>query len=618
MTGIETLYARRAAGALSALDLRAAENLGRLVAGARVEVLLGAALASRQTRLGHVCADLRAFADAPVEDAEGRVVAASWPPLSVWIRELEQSPLVGDGTTRTPLVLRPPGRLYLYRYFEHEQRFAELVRQRLADPICDIDERRLGLGLERLFGKAGSAVDRQRLAALAAAVGRFTVVTGGPGTGKTSTVVKLLALLADQALGSGRRLRAALLAPTGKAAARLAETVRRTKSALDVSSEVRKVVPDGASTIHRALGTIGGSTVRFRHDAERRLLFDVVIVDESSMVDVALMRRLLEALPKACRLVLLGDRHQLESVEAGAVLGDLCAGPLGYSAEFLEKLGRITGDTWPERLPRSGRPNALSDAIVELDKSYRFDEGGGIGTLARAVRDGDTAAALSLLREQDGDVACAGDADPQRVVAAICALSVRRYAPFLRAEEPLEQLRAFECFRVLCAQRRGPTGVEAMNRAVESALRRAGLIEGTGPLYVGRPILVVQNDYQRGLFNGDVGVVTADPARGGRLRVAFAAPGGSVRSLAPAELPPHETVFCMTVHKSQGSEFDDVAIVLPEPQSPLSSRELFYTALTRARRRAEIFASDAAVKACLARSAVRASGLRDALWNDPP
>ena len=615
-TELETLERLRAAGALSALDLHAARNLGHLVGGASAEVLLGAALASRQTRLGHVCADLRAFAGASAEDAEGRSLEAKWPPFSRWTRELEQSPLVGDGSARTPLVLRSPGLLYLYRYFEHETRLAELVRQRLAAPVAGVDEPGLEQGLARLFGAPGAGVDRQRLAALVAALGRFTVVTGGPGTGKTSTVIKLLALLVEQAFASGRRLRAALLAPTGKAAARLAETVQRAKTELDVSREVRAAIPETASTIHRVLGTVGGSTVRFRHDAEHRLLLDLVVVDESSMVDVALMRRLLEALPESCRVVLLGDRHQLASVEAGAVLGDLCGGPLGYSAALLERLGRIVGDAWPERLPRRERPSALSDAIVELDRSYRFDAGGGIGRLARAVRDGDAQGALSRLREEKSDVALVTETDPERVVSAVCTLAVRCYAAFLAAEEPLERLRALEHFRVLCAHRRGPTGVEAMNQAVESALHRAGLLDRASPFYAGRPILVTENDYQRGLFNGDVGVVVADTARGGRPRVVFAAPDGSARSLAPAELPAHETVFCMTVHKSQGSEFDQVAIVLPETGSALSSRELFYTALTRARHRAEIFASTDAVEACLVHSAVRASGLRDALWND--
>jgi exodeoxyribonuclease V alpha subunit len=468
--------------------------------------------------------------------------------------------------------------------------------------------------LARVFGPAAPDVDRQRVAALLAVLGRFTVVTGGTGTGKTSTVVKLLALLVEQARGAGRRLRVALLAPTGKAAARLAESVQREKANLDVPSEVRAAIPEVAATIHRTLGVVPGSSTRFRYNAAHPLLVDVAVVDEASMVDVALMRRLVEALPTACRLILLGDRHQLASVEAGAVLGDLCGGPLSYSGGLIERLSGVGDGSWPERLPRSERPNALADCIVELDRSYRFEAGGSIGKLAAAVRAGDVDAALSLLGEPEQSVALVTEAEPERAVERVCAAATQGYAPFLRGSDAHQQLRAFSEFRILCAHRHGPTGVQAMNQAVEQTLFAAGLLDRSGPFYAGRPILITENDYQRGLFNGDVGIVVSERERGGRVRVIFPASDDSLRDLSPAELPAHETVFCMTIHKSQGSEFDQVAIVLPETDSPLLSRELFYTALTRARHRAEVFATPEVVRACVARRIERASGLRDTLW----
>ncbi len=576
-----TLSVLAAAGFFSSLDVRFAEAMRAIVDEQRGEVVLAAALASRQTREGHVCADLRAIAGTDVADAEGKPIAdARFPALEAWRDAIRSSRLVGDADAYTPLVLDASDRLYLRRYFEHERRLAELLLSRAGPAQEPIDDELLEDGLDRLF----PAVDRQRDAAALAVRQRLCVVSGGPGTGKTSTVVKVLALLAEQARARGRRLDVALVAPTGKAAARMQESIKRAKAALPCDDDIRSAIPEQAATIHRTLGPVGGSLARFRFGAESPLSADVVIVDESSMVDVALMRRLLEAVRPAARLVLLGDRNQLASVEAGAVLGDICRDAGVATAGLLDR------------------------HVVELTQSYRFRDDGGIGALAAAINRGDAAAALAVL-DAGGEEVRLVEAPPG---AALAEAVVAGFRPCLVAATPGAALAAFDRFRVLCAHRTGPAGVDALNAFVEAALEDAGLLRRSGVWYPRRPLMVTRNDYQSRLFNGDIGMIL--PGDAGALRAWFVAADGSSRELSPSRLPPHETVFAMTVHKSQGSELDEIAVVLPDARSRLLSRELLYTAVTRARRRVVLHGSRESVVRAIERRVARSSGLGDALW----
>lgn len=619
-----SIDALEAAELLAPLDVHLVRTLDRLAtrgAGLSPLAALAIAVASRAVRAGHVCVDLPALAGHPVLTDDGEAVEGLvHPPLAAWRAAVVACPVVGPPDAGQPLVLGPGDRLYLRRFWTWQAALAGALGARARATGDAVDGALLRAGLDRLFGggpPAGTDVDWQRIAAQLAVLRRFCVVSGGPGTGKTSTVVKLLALLVEQAHAQGKAPPSVLLvAPTGKAAARLTESIQSAKLALAVTPAVRDAIPEIAQTIHRALGVMGGGAARFRHDADRPLAADVVLVDEASMVDLALMTRLVAAVPPRARLILLGDKDQLASVEAGAVLGDVCnAGePWSYSRALATELAETTGDALPldAASPTDAR---FGDAIVHLRHSYRFGANSGIAALARAINAGDAGAARAVLADPAvADVALGPALPASGLGPALRDRVVEAFGAVVAAEGPLAKLRAFAGFQVLAAHRAGPTGVAGLNRSIEQALARARLLEPRGEWYPHRPLMVLENDYQVGLFNGDVGMILDLPGAG-RVAV-FVSSAGEVRHLPPARLPAHQTVFAMTVHKSQGSEFAEVALVLPARPSPVTTRELIYTAVTRARRRVHIFGDAAVLDAAVQGRVVRASGLRTALWGD--
>lgn len=604
-----------AAGVFAPLDVHLARTLVRLVGEeADTTLLLGVGVASRVVRGGHVCADLRVLAGAPVLDDDDEPVGAlRWPPLGPWRAALQGSAVVGGPDADTPLVLDAADRLYLRRYFTWQDTLAAMLRRRALAATDSPDGALLRAGLDRLFAGPpnGETIDRQRVAALLTVLRRFTVISGGPGTGKTSTVVKILALLVEQALARGEAPPAILLvAPTGKAAARLRESIQGAKARLEVSDAVRDAIPEDTLTIHRALGVVGGKTTRFRHHADRPLAADVVLVDEASMVDLALMTRLVSAVPARARLVLLGDKDQLASVEAGAVLGDVCnAGqPWSWSHALAAQVAALTGDVIPTDAGSPADP-AVGDALAQLTFSFRFKGDSGIAAVAKAVNAGDAAATRAVFAAGRPDIALR-EPTADGLPAALRADLVSAFQAVVDAGSPKAKLQAFDHFRILCAHRRGPAGVTGLNLAAEQALAKAGLLQPRGEWYAHRPVMVVQNDYQVELFNGDVGMILEID---GELRAAFLSSSGAVRTVTPARLPAHETVFAMTVHKSQGSEFTAVALVLPGRVSPVLTRELVYTGITRAKSRVVVYAPEDVLAEAVTRRVVRASGLRDAL-----
>lgn len=635
MTSIAAL---RAAGILSPLDEHFARAVSRIAGEQRQEVLLAAALTSRHVAQGHVCLDIsRLSAAGAVYDDAGQMVAEdAWPSAAQWLDMLRASPLVGDAGSATvaPFVLDRAGRLYLRRYWEHETGLARRLLARATQVEPSLDGAWVRAALVRLFPEAGASdePDWQRIAAVLALQRRFCVISGGPGTGKTFTVVKLLALLVEEAIHAGRRVPGmTLLAPTGKAATRLAEAIRRAKATLACSDAVKNAIPEDAATIHRCLSPIGGSGTRFRYHAGNPLVTDVVLVDEASMVDLALMSRLLAAVPPQARFILLGDKDQLASVEAGAVLGDICntGARRSYSRALIDGLERLTG----EHLPLDAAAPASTgiwDCIVQLTRSYRYRADSGIGALAHAINAGDAERALALLEANATSGITRLDPLPEALHPTLRAGIVTGFGAYLRARGAAERLRHLERFRVLCAHRRGPDGVETINRQIESMLAAAGLIAPASAAYVGRPVMVTRNDYELDLFNGDVGVIADDKpddlsrdreeaaAGATRRAVFFLGEGGQLRRLAPSRLPPHETVYAMSIHKSQGSEFDRVAVLLPSRPSPVISRELLYTAVTRAREQVTIHAGRDVTTAAITRRLERVSGLRGLLWGATP
>ena len=578
----------------TALDLHVARFLAGLSTVAAGEVFLAAALLSRATGAGDVCLDLAAVAGRPVPAAAGIDSPATFPELGAWSAALRSSAVVGSPGQKRPLVLDSANRLYLRRYWEYEQAAAQSVRRRVGEAVEQMDTGRLRQGLADLFPDGpGDEINWQKIAAAIAALKRFSVITGGPGTGKTFTIARLLVLVMEQV--PERRLRIHLAAPTGKAAARMRESLKQAREGLRGRHPAADQLPEEVHTLHRLLKTLPGSPY-FRHNRENPLETDIVVVDEASMVDMALMAKLLEAVPSAARLVLVGDKDQLASVEAGSVLGDICDRDRmhGFSAELCETLQQATG----ERLDaRSGSPPGLQDCMVELRNSFRFSAGSAIGELSRAVNRGDAARALAILDTPgEGSIAWL---DPDAGSAAALALErliLGGAEACFRKGTPAEALQELNRFKILCAHKAGPHGVDAVNRAAEQLLVRQGLIRPEAalatPWYAHRPVLVTRNDYALGLYNGDIGMSLPDDASGSRgLFVFFPGGPGEIRRFLPYRLPEHETVYAMTVHKSQGSEFDEVLLILPDRDSPVLTRELVYTALTRARKTVTIWAS---------------------------
>ncbi|MDB4989179.1 MAG: exodeoxyribonuclease subunit alpha [Myxococcaceae bacterium] len=577
-------------GGFSAIDVELARALCRLAQERSPELALAVAVASREVQAGHVCADLKRLAGQPLGD-DASVSSARFPELAPWLEQLRRSPLVscdGLGDPARPLVLDHRERLYLARYYDHEQQLAaQLLSLAASSPSTPpaVDPALV----QRLFPGDPEAPDRQRDAALAARGRRLSIIVGGPGTGKTSTVVKLLALLVSDALVAGRvPPRTLLVAPTGKAAQRLTESIEKARARLPVDEAVKLAIATSASTLHRALGPLDGSLTRFRHDATRPLECDLVVLDEASMVDLALMRRFFAAVPAHARVILLGDPDQLASVEAGGVLYDLCRAAEAPSS-------------------------ALAGSLSALTESYRYPPESGIAALARAVHRQSVDDALAVLRAGLPDVTLHPALKPRELGRPLEREAKEHYKG-LREHDLARRLATLDHFRVLCAHRAGPASVEQLNPLLSRAL---GMQRSAS--YPGRPIIVTQNDYATALFNGDVGVLHDFPisARKRDLMACFRGETAT-RHISLARLPSHESAYAMTVHKSQGSEFDRVAIVLPERPSRILSRELLYTAITRAKHGVTLYANEAALRASIVQRVTRSSGLVDRLLTRGP
>ena len=561
-------------------DRQIAARLGRLAGEQDPDLLATTARLVQALRQGSVCIE--------VADLRERLAA---------------SPLVAspDAAERRPLVLRGD-LVYLDRYYRQERTIARAVDAAARREPPAVDVARAEGAAQRLF--PGAAPQRQRLAAFVAACRWQSILAGGPGTGKTTAVAKLLALLADQ---PGRPPHIALAAPTGKAAARLQQATVAALAALDPADAAR-VGEVQAITVHRLLGSRGRSQTRFRYGPENRLPHDVVVVDEASMVSLTLMARLVSALRDDTRLVLVGDPDQLASVEAGAVLGDLVARPAVPGAAAAPALSALAAADLAA-LDGTDRDAALHRGIVRLQHVYRFAPD--IGDLAEAVRRGDVDAALGLLRAGSAHVQFV-EADPARLehldaVQHDVMRAGRHVHTAAAAGDAAGALRALDGHRALCAHRDGPHGVTRWNALAERWL--AAEIAGygaDGAWYVGRPVLVTANDYSTRLFNGDTGVVvrTSDGAR-----VAFDR-DGTVATFAPYRIGDVQTVHALTIHRSQGSQFDTVTVLVPPSESRLLSRELLYTAITRAKTRVRVVGTADAVAAAVSTPVQRASGLR--------
>ncbi|QBR48911.1 exodeoxyribonuclease V subunit alpha [Erwinia sp. QL-Z3] len=574
-------------------------------------LMLAAACVSAEAGEGHVCLPLAQFTEQALFDGRQPELARQlWRAAGepAWLDLLQNSEAVGDGSTATPLVLHQQ-RLYLHRMWQSEGEVARFIGREAA--VTAFDPQQLRAALDRQFGQQPD--DWQKIAAAVAITRQISVISGGPGTGKTTTVAKLLATLLSL---SAETVRIRLAAPTGKAAARLTESLGKALQRLEVSDEEKQRFPAEATTLHRLLGAVPGSQ-RMRYHAGNPLHLDLLVVDEASMVDLPMMANLIAALPSQARVIFLGDRDQLASVEAGAVLGDICrCAETGYSLARAEELSALTGSLIEGREDPQAPP--VRDSICLLRKSYRFDASSGIGQLALAVNAGDTRQVDAVFAADYADIErfTLGSSEAYQHLLTACVAGYRDYLSRLAAgAQPADVLDAFSRFQLLCALREGPFGVMGLNERIEVSLQKAGLIRrspgAANKWYPGRPVMISRNDSALGLFNGDIGIAMLDEEQA--LKVFFPLPDGSIKAVQPSRLPPHDTAYAMTVHKSQGSEFDHTVLVLPNQFTPVLTRELVYTAITRAKLRLTLYAEQNVLNSAVKMRTLRRSGLVERL-----
>jgi len=607
---------------LSYIDKHFANYIQEISGANEFEIHLAAALVSWSTRTGNVCLDLNRVADKQLFDNRELDPSIDFPKLNEWIEMLTDCRAVGSPGDYKPLILDSQNRLYFYRYWEYEKNIADSIKERIQSHVENINYQKLKEGVNRIFDNENTTeIDMQKLASIFAVLNRFCVISGGPGTGKTTMVAKLLALLIEQA--GENELKIILCAPTGKAAASLSETIRTAKTTIHCDDDIKNAMPDDAFTIHRLLKSIPGSPY-FRHNKDNPLSADVVVIDEASMVDVALMAKLFTSIRDDARIVLVGDKDQLSSVEAGSALGDICDRETirGIPKEAAKKLDRFfdKGNTNTSVSPQHIK--GMQKHIVVLDKNYRFHKDNGIGGLSRAINNGDYVTGFRMLMDPDDKgIELREVHDHEMLYTALKEKVIQGYSHYLTADDPYQAVSLFNQFKILCALRSGPFGVTHLNQLVQRILQENGLIQidehEPDHMYKGRPILITRNDYLLGLFNGDSGIIMPEPGmKNDELTAVFPLKKGETSQVPIHRLPEHETVYAMTIHKSQGSEFNDVLIILPDKYYPILTRELIYTGITRAINSVTIWGKKDILKEAISHKIERTSGLRDSLWGN--
>lgn len=580
--------------------------------------LLLCALVSHELGEGHVCIALddltltiEPWPNVFQAEAQGYLSATYSLDKEVRFRHLVDNKLIGDGQRVTPLVL-DNNRLYLYRYWQYECQVAIRLTQQ-GQNVSAFNTSDLLEQLNKYF-TSDEMPDWQRIAAAITSRHQISVISGGPGTGKTTTVTKLLAIYIESQLRLSRRPTIALAAPTGKAAARLSESIALAKVQLKLSQQVLELIPEQGKTLHRLLGSKVNSK-KFFHNQENPLQLDLLVIDEASMIDLPMMASVINALSSQTRLVLIGDKDQLASVEAGSVLGDICAVPTlaCYSQEQSQYLHQTCdfSNTHYSTYP-------FSDQIAFLQKSYRFSASSGIGALATACNNGSIAEIDRVFNSGFTDLKLITPNQNKAQILEKVLLGYAHYIQLLLASDGVEQkvnpqqlITAFNQFQLLCALRSGDYGVQTVNQLVENHFETLHLKVLDNRWYVGRPVMITRNDNQMLLYNGDIGITCQDQETG-QLKVWFEQ-SGVVRGVLPSRLPQHETVFAMTVHKSQGSEFSHVMLLLARSAKVLN-RELVYTAVTRAKNKFSYFGQTDVLKAAIEKKTKRISGLADKIW----
>lgn len=604
------------AGVLREIDLEFARILNGPEQAVEDEVLLAAALVSYWYRQGNICLTLSEFAGKQVFEDEGGseqiLPGITAPPAEEWAGKLSASFHVGKPGSFKPLILDDSGRLYLQKLWHYERLIGDDLLARAGDEMAGVNQKLLKEGLSRYFPSEDLfELNLQQVAAALAVLQRFSVISGGPGTGKTTTVVRILALLLEQWADAGKKLSIALAAPTGKAAARLKESVQQQKQSLPASEEIREAVPEKAVTLHQLLGARRGSG-EYRYTKDNPLPYEVVVIDEASMIDQTMMAKLLEALLPESRLILLGDKDQLASVEAGSVLGDICMPAENRytepAVETLRELGMMIPDDFKKR-----RTKPLTDNITFLDKSYRFGAKSGIGQLAAAINRQEADRSVDILRSAKySDVRFKEISKGDDIEDTLFSELLKHAQKLVQSGDRVTAIDLLYKQVALCVHRKGFMGAENVNYQLEQLLRREISLSRYQQWYRGRPVMITKNNYTLKLRNGDLGVVWNET--GHNPKVTFKGEGGKFREFNPSRLSQFENAYALTVHKSQGSEFERVHIILPAEPSPILTKELLYTAITRARTEITMWGSFEILKHGITSSVHRSSGLREQFW----
>jgi exodeoxyribonuclease V alpha subunit len=572
---------------LSHLNYHFSQFMCRIANTKSDALAIAAALVSYWTERGHICINLNDFANKPLQEGldlpdQKTKDAPIFPSLAPWIETLRNSGVVGEPGDKKPLILDAMNRLYLYRYHQYETKLLNHLLFKSKSEISGLYLSGLTQFMDRLFAN-DSEHSLQRQAVEIAIKKQLCIVSGGPGTGKTTVAAKIIAAVIHVSESTPL---IHLTAPTGKAAQRLQESLNEVKQTLDCPKEIIEAMPNEAMTIHRLLKSKYLSPY-FKHDHDNPLPSDMVIVDEASMIDLALMSKLVMALRKESRLIILGDKDQLASVDPGAILGDIC---------------------------RESEHSSLKPCMVHLTKNYRFGESSGIYKAAVAVNAGDSNKLLNIIDNISSYSDIAWKDYQDFSIKKALSENISRQSRYLNYQNnPRQALMALNTFRVLCAVRKGPHGVEKINHTIAELMASKGLIQPTRRWYHGRPIMITKNDHGIGLYNGDIGLILKDRDDQNMLKAFFIGSDNNIKKILPARLPEHETVFAMTVHKSQGSEFDHVLLVLPEKPSKVLTRELIYTGITRSRKHIEIWGAKNTLMNAIAKKIYRQSGLADAL-----
>jgi len=545
---------------------------------------------------GNVCLDVSSI---PQKSQE-----LGWincPKISEILPRINSSPVVGEGDELSPLIFEN-NKLYLNRYYHNEKNISESLLSMTKTSNVDIDINTIN----NLF--AGSEVpDYQKLAAIISCKHQLSIISGGPGTGKTWTVSKILTLLILQQ--KNNKLKIKLAAPTGKAAARLSESIEKLRSEMNLDDTIKKQIPGEAVTLHRLLG-IHRYTHRPGYHQLNPLSCDVLVLDEASMIDQQMMAVICAALPAQCKLILLGDKDQLSSVEAGSVFADLCGGL--SETEFNKDQQRWIKQQVDYDLPLHRSSYSLSDHVVVLQKSHRFDEYSGIGLLAKSINQGDVEQSINQLKATDlfSTINWSQPVENE-LPAKLKKQAHETYLPMLQAESISEAFKLFHQFQILSAVWSGPTGVDTINSLIESYISAKQGSESHAEFYKGKPVMMTSNVYLYDIHNGDIGIVWPDENE--QLKIWFEQNNGKYRKLSLSQCPEHKTAYAMTVHKSQGSEFKHILLILPYTETAVSTRELFYTGITRAAESVEIWGSESIIKTTINQKTLRVSGLMERL-----